>query len=294
MASNSSEPTATVLGKRTDSIPEIAREFHFTRSDFDYLRKLVSNHTGIILSENKYDMLYSRLVRRIRHLGLSSFAEYVELIRSGHQQEFIQLVNAITTNLTHFFREPHHFDYLRDRVLPTAMEDRCLRIWSAGCATGEEPYSIAITLLEALPANSDVDLRVLATDLDSHALQTAREGVFPVERIEGVSLARRHRWFLRGKGGKRGDVRVKPELQRVIQFNTLNLIQEWPIHAGFNAIFCRNVLIYFDKPTKDRIVERFANVLQPGGYLFLGHSESLIGATQQFEAVGRTSYRRIK
>lgn len=272
--------------------PGIAHEFRFTRGDFDYLRKRVTAHTGIVLAENKYDMLYARLVRRVRHLGLSSFGDYVELIRSGHEEEFVQLVNAITTNLTAFFREPCHFDYVREWLAPIAAKGQGLRLWSAGCATGEEPYSIAMTLLEALPQSRHGGVSILATDLDSHALEQARLGVYPQERIEQLDPTRRQRWFLRGKGRNGGLVRVKPELQAPIRFQPLNLLREWPIRPGLDAIFCRNVLIYFDKPNKQRIIEGFADRLRPGGYLFLGHSEALIGGVQHLEPVGRSCYRR--
>jgi len=270
--------------------PEIPREFQFKRRDFDYLRRLVTSHTGIVLSENKYDMLYARLVRRIRQLGLASFAQYVDLIRSGQEGEFIQLVNAITTNLTAFFREPHHFDYLRDQVVPS-VSDRGMHIWSAGCATGEEPYSIAMTLLEALPPRGQRGLRIRATDLDSNALQTARDGIYSLERLAGIGPARQRRWFLRGRGANEGLARVKPELQAPVRFSPLNLLGDWPAGPGFDAIFCRNVLIYFDKATKQRVLDRFAQALVPGGFLFLGHSESLLGVNEAFEPVGRSCYR---
>ncbi|MBU0500340.1 MAG: protein-glutamate O-methyltransferase [Gammaproteobacteria bacterium] len=291
--SSFSEPEAAPSPRRwpPEEPSGICREFRFARSDFDYLRKLVTAHTGIVLAENKYDMLYARLVRRVRHLGLSGFGEYVELIRSGQGEEFVQLINAITTNLTAFFREPHHFDYLRKWLAPIAAGGQGLRIWSAGCATGEEPYSIAMTLLEALPQARHGGIGILASDLDSHALEQAQNGIYPLERINALGLARQQRWFLRGKGRNSGLVRVKPELQAPIQFHSLNLLSEWPIKPGLDAIFCRNVLIYFDRQTKQGIVKGFTDLLKPGGYLFLGHSEALIGITERFEPSGRSCYR---
>lgn len=279
----------------TDGQASPPREFRFTREEFDYLRKVVNDHTGIVLSEHKFDMVYARLVRRIRELGLSGFDAYVERVRSDHGDELAQLINAITTGLTAFFREPHHYQTLRDQVVPSARARRRLRIWSAGCSSGEEPYSIAITVLEEIADTEREpegwDIRVLATDLDTHALARARLGVYPIERLEPVSSVRRRRWFLRGRGTRSGEARVKPVLQQHVTFNRLNLLEDWPSLGAIDAIFCRNVMIYFDQPTKTRLLHRFRQTLGPGGWLFLGHSESLIGISDVFDLVGRTTYR---
>lgn len=272
----------------------VGAQFHLSRADFDYLRRLVSDYTGIRLAENKYDMFYSRLVRRVRQLGLDGFEDYVALIRSGHPEEFVELVNAITTGLTDFFRESHHFDYLAG---PFLLELRArgpggIRIWSAGCSSGEEPYSIAMTLLEALDGDTTWPVHILATDLDTQALQKGRDGIYPYERVAGLAPARQRRWFQRGRGTRAGQVRVKPEPRALVAFHKLNLMEDWPIRPGLEAIFCRNVMIYFDPETKRRLLNRFHETLAPGGLLFIGHSESLIGLSDHFTAVGRTTYRR--
>jgi len=272
-----------------------AREFPFTQRDFDYLRKLSNERTGIVVSDDKYDMFYSRLSRRVRKLGLRNFSEYCDLIRNEERdEEVLELVNAITTNLTAFFRENHHFDYLASSVLPDLMlrnaSSRKIRIWSAGCSTGEEPYSLAIMLRETLPAGWDA--RILATDIDSNVLQQAASAVYPEERIKGLPKQRLKRWFLRGKGKHAGRVRLKPEVRQLIDFDQLNLMQRWALDEPMDVIFCRNVIIYFDKPTKRRLVERYADAMKSDGHLFIGHSESLFKLTDRFELIGNTIYRR--
>jgi len=272
-----------------------AREFPFTQRDFDYLRKISNERTGIVVSDDKYDMFYSRLSRRVRKLGLRNFSEYCDLIRREERdEEVLELVNAITTNLTAFFRENHHFDYLASTVLPELMQrnasSRKIRIWSAGCSTGEEPYSLAIALKETLPPGWDV--RILATDIDSNVLQKAASAVYPAERVNGLPKQRLKRWFLKGKGNHAGMVRLKPEVKQIIRFDQLNLMERWALDEPMDVVFCRNVIIYFDKPTKRRLVERYADAMKPDSYLFIGHSESLFKLTDRFELVGNTIYRR--
>jgi len=272
-----------------------AREFPFTQRDFDYLRKISNERTGIVVSDDKYDMFYSRLSRRVRKLGLRNFSEYCDLIRREERdEEVLELVNAITTNLTAFFRENHHFDYLASTVLPELMQrnasSRKIRIWSAGCSTGEEPYSLAIALKETLPPGWDV--RILATDIDSNVLQKAASAVYPADRVNGLPKQRLKRWFLKGKGNHAGMVRLKPEVKQIIRFDQLNLMERWALDEPMDVVFCRNVIIYFDKPTKRRLVERYADAMKPDSYLFIGHSESLFKLTDRFELVGNTIYRR--
>lgn len=208
----------------------------------------------------------------------------------------MNLINAITTNLTFFFRENHHFDYLAQQVIPHLLEknkaSKKIRIWSAGCSTGEEPYSIATVLKETVPA--DWSARVLATDLDTTVVETARQGVYKVERLKGVSEARKKRWFLKGKGERDGLVKVKPELQEIIDFGQINLMNEWPIKDKVDVIFCRNVVIYFDKPTQTKLFNRYADLLPDNGHLFIGHSESLYKICDRFELLGQTIYRKIR
>lgn len=271
------------------------REFPFTTRDFDFLRTMVNEQTGIVLSEAKRDLLYGRLTKRLRQLGLESFADYCQLLQSGDRTEMEHLVNAMTTNLTMFFRENHHFEYLADTLLPallnTKAQSRRLRLWSAGCSTGEEPYSIAMVCKEVLPATG-WDVKILATDIDSNVLATAQRGIYTAERVQGIAPARLHCWFLQGKGSQAGAVRVVPELQALISFRPLNLMQPWPVRGPFDVIFCRNVVIYFDKDTQRQLFDRFAHVLDPHGTLFVGHSESLFKVTERFELLGKTIYRR--
>lgn len=207
----------------------------------------------------------------------------------------MQFVNAITTNLTAFFREVHHFDYLATTLLPALLQDkvrRRLRLWSAGCSTGEEPYSLAMVVRETLPASVGWDTKILATDIDSNVLATARLGVYSTERASGLSPQHLQRWFRRGTGANAGLMRVVPALQELITFRQLNLMHDWPLRGPFDIIFCRNVAIYFDKATQRRLFDRFADQLDRQGYLFVGHSESLSAITERFELLGKTIYRK--
>ncbi len=270
------------------------REFHYTREDFEQLRKLVNEHTGISLSDHKQEMLYSRLSRRLRVLKLDSFASYYRLLKQDCGDELMQFINAMTTNLTAFFREPHHFDYLTQELLPFLKEhnahSRRIRIWSAGCASGEEPYSIAMVVKENMP--EDWDIKILATDLDSAVLERAKAGIYPAERVVGMSKERMHRWFKRGMGGQSGKVHISPELQKMVVFKQLNLIHSWPMRGPLDIIFCRNVIIYFDKQTQTVLFDRFANLLADRGHLFVGHSENLFKLTTRFRLLKQTIYVR--
>ena len=275
----------------------IRRDFEFTDRDFYRIRDLVKQHAGITLTEAKKDMVYSRLSRRLRHLGITSFSEYCQLVEDETSGELVNFTNSVTTNLTAFFREQHHFDYLSSTLLPRLRQEkvrsRRLRIWSAGCSTGEEPYSLAMTLLENLPAHEKWDIKILATDLDSNVLETAQRGIYNIDRIKGISNQRLKRWFLKGKNNKDA-VRVNPELQQLISFRQLNLLRPWPFHGPFDFIFCRNVVIYFDKPTQKVLFERYADMLEMNSHLFIGHSESLFKVTDRFKLIGQTIYIRTR
>ncbi len=268
------------------------REFNFTEEDFNLLRKLVNEHTGIRLSEHKQEMLYSRLSRRLRALNLKSFFTYYKLLKTDGGEELVHFINAVTTNLTAFFREPHHFEWLEKELLPKLIvkkqTTRRLRIWSAGCATGEEAYSIAMVVKKVVP--SDWDVKILATDLDSQVLATARQGIYDEEKISGISPARLKRWFKKGTGMQEGTVQVMPELQRLISFKHLNLMNMWPMRGPFEIIFCRNVAIYFDKATQKILFERFANIVDNDGYLLIGHSENLFQLSTSFRLLRQTVY----
>jgi chemotaxis protein methyltransferase CheR len=265
--------------------------------EFEFLRDFVYKHCGIALSEQKRQLVQGRLLRRLRALGLRDFGDYCQLLRKQPDDELGELASVISTNVTSFFREMHHYDLLVDELLPRWLEAKKqggrLRIWSAGCSTGEEPYALAMVLAEALErTGSKVDARILATDLSPQALEQARAGMYSIERMAGVSQERRRRWFLRGEGRYEGYASVHPRLRELVAIQPLNLLHEWPMRGPFDAIFCRNVVIYFDKPTKQRLFERYAGLLEPGGYLFLGHSESMYGLSDAFELVGRTVYRK--
>ncbi|MHA6205532.1 CheR family methyltransferase [Dyella soli] len=265
--------------------------------EFAFLRAFVYQHCGISLGDHKRQLVQGRLLRRLRALKLRDFASYCEVLRRDPQGELGELASAISTNVTAFFRESHHFDLLASELLPRWIAEKKhggrLRIWSAGCATGEEPYTLAIVLAEALEKHGgNVDAKILATDLSPQALDTARKGVYPIERLEGVSAERRRRWFLRGEGEYEQYACVHPRLRELVSILPLNLLHEWPMQGPFDAIFCRNVVIYFDKPTKQRLFQRYAGLLPDGGYLFLGHSESMYGLNDHFDLIGRTVYRK--
>ncbi|GAB2563630.1 protein-glutamate O-methyltransferase [Dyella jejuensis] len=266
-------------------------------AEFQFLRDFVYQHCGISLSEQKRQLVQGRLLRRLRALGLRDFSGYCDVLRRDPDGELGDLASAISTNVTSFFREMHHYDLLVDELLPRWLEAKKnggrLRIWSAGCSSGEEPYALAMVLAEALErTGSKVDARILATDLSPQALEQARAGTYALERMGGVSEARRNRWFLRGEGSYEGLACVHPRLRELVTIQPLNLLHEWPMRGPFDAIFCRNVVIYFDKPTKQRLFDRYAGLLEQGGYLFLGHSESMYGLSDSFELVGRTVYRK--
>lgn len=284
-----------VLGAESQARKE--REFLFTEQDFACIRALLQQHAGIVLADSKTDMVYSRLAKRLRLLGLTSFVQYCTRLQAGEPGEIEQFVNALTTNLTSFFREEYHFEALRATVLPALLQakarSRRLRLWSAGCSTGEEPYSLAMLVKETVPPAAGWDVKILATDIDSNVLATARQGVYSLDRLQGLSPQRLQRWFHKGVGARAGLVRLVPELRELVVFRQLNLMQPWPMRAPFDVIFCRNVVIYFDKVTQKTLFERFANVLDSQhGYLFVGHSESLHTLTERFVLLGRTIYRR--
>jgi len=279
-----------------NSLPQLV-DAQITPQEFDFVRTVVEKNAGIVLSSNKMQLVQGRLVRRARELGLGSIGEYCEMIRNGGPEELVGLINAITTNVTSFFRESHHFDALVSVMLPEAMgrneRSRRMRIWSAGCSSGEEPYSIAMAAAEVLNNARGWDFKILATDIDSEILHTAEEGFYASERLTGVSEERRRRWFIRDDRNEDGDWQVGPELKSLITFRPLNLMNNWPMRGPFDIIFCRNVMIYFDQPTRDRLLMRYAGLLANGGYLCLGHSESIHGQHSHFKLVGRTIYRKV-
>ena len=273
------------------------REFEFTDRDFVFLRDVVMEHSGITLGEQKRQLVYGRLTRRLRQLGMRSFADYCGHVERHLEEELGELINAITTNLTSFFRENHHFEHLAAHALPDIMKRnagaRRLRLWSSASSTGEEPYSIAMTVAETL-GSSSWDARILATDIDSQVIAKAQTGVYADERITDIPTARQRRWFRRGTGANSSKVKVNEDLQALIAFRQLNLLKDWPMRGPFDIIFCRNVVIYFDKDTQRRLFDRFAGILVPNGYLYVGHSESLHQISDRFKLIGKTIYQRIR
>lgn len=270
------------------------REFHFTDTDFERVRSLIYQHAGISLAPIKRDMVYSRLARRLRATGLTSFSSYLDHIEHGDKQEWEGFVNALTTNLTSFFREEHHFPILAEHLKSIAGR-RPIRIWCSAASTGEEPYSIAMTVVETFGDNIS-HVSIVASDLDTNVLATGQRGIYPMERVERLSPERLRRFFLKGAGNNNeGMVCVRPELRKMIEFRRVNLLDSsWPVRGPLDVIFCRNVMIYFDKPTQYRILSRFAPLLQEDGLLFAGHSESFLHAADLFKSLGKTVYALAK
>jgi len=264
-------------------------------SDFEAIRNFLYQETGIALGEAKRDMVTSRLARRLRHFGLNSLGEYLKRVIAGEPKDEKQhFINCLTTNKTDFFREPHHFDYLRDTLIPRfhAEGKQKIRIWSAGCSTGEEPYTLAMMLREHCPPKQGWDVRILASDIDTGVLATAKAGIYEADRATDIPGDLLHRWFLRGTGLQAGKIAARPELRDMITFRQINLIHgPWPIQAKFDAIFCRNVVIYFDRPTQAKLLTRFASHLHDDGYLFMGHSENIHWMSETFTPLGGTIYR---
>lgn len=267
---------------------DTTKVFEFTPRDFARVRALIYRQAGIALADSKQEMVYSRLARRLRAKGLNSFGEYLDGLESGRDaDEWEAFTNALTTNLTAFFREAHHFPILAEHM--RAMKGT-LSVWCSASSTGEEPYSIAMTLCEAFGTLTP-PVSIVATDIDTNVLETAANGVYPVERIEKMQPDRVKRFFLKGKGERAGLVRVRPELRQLITFKPLNLLAgSWPLSGPFDAIFCRNVMIYFDKPTQSKILARFVPLLKPEGLLFAGHSENFMYASDAFKLRGKTVY----
>ncbi len=267
------------------------REFRFTEKDFEWIRSKVTRETGIKLEASKDQMVYSRLARRLRALGLPDFDSYRKVLDNDDGEEMGEFVNALTTNLTAFFREPHHFDHLMEVL--QGLQERSIRIWSGGCSSGEEPYSIAMTALEALGEEARDRVIITATDLDSSVVRRGERGVYDMDRLSGVSDRYRKRYFLKGTGKNTGKVRVKPAVREMVHFSTLNLLHEWPFQERFHIVFCRNTVIYFNKDVQTELFKRMYRQTLPGAWLYIGHSESLWKVTKQFVSHGRTVYQRV-
>lgn len=267
---------------------EEAREFNFTPHDFSRVRKLIHERAGISLSEAKSDMVYSRIGRRLRVVGYDSFKAYLDYLEQENDpSEWEAFTNALTTNLTSFFREEHHFPLLAEHIVQFK---KPIRIWCSAASTGEEPYTIAMTACEAF-GTMQPPVEIVATDIDTNVLATAARGVYPYERVSKLSVERRKRFFQKGVGAHDGSVRVCHELRSLITFQQLNLLDEqWSLKGPFDVIFCRNVMIYFDKSTQSSVLSHFVSLMKPHALLFAGHSENFLYISNAFNLRGKTVY----
>jgi chemotaxis protein methyltransferase CheR len=265
------------------------REFHFTAQDFQRVRKMIYDHAGISLNDSKQELVYSRLSRRLRATGIGSFSEYLKLLEQNDEQEWEAFANSLTTNLTSFFREHHHFPLLADQLKKIG-HSHPIVLWCSASSTGEEPYSMAMTAVDAFNSFTP-PVKIIATDLDTNVLDTARRGVYSMDRVEKLDDALIKRFFFKGTGAQSGFVKVRPELQNMITFRKLNLLDAtWPIRDKVDAIFCRNVMIYFDKETQLAILRKMAPVLRSEGLLYAGHSENFYHADAYFKLRSKTVY----
>jgi chemotaxis protein methyltransferase CheR len=275
------------------SLDPAAREFEFSALDFERVRKLIYQHAGIALNDSKSNMVYSRLARRLRARGVRRFEDYLRLLETDHLGEREAFINSLTTNLTAFFRESHHFPILAERIKAVARQREAV-LWCAAASTGEEPYSMAIAAMEALTSMTP-RVRILASDIDTHVLAHASQGLYEASAVAKLDPDRLRRYFLRRTGADGDCYQVRPEVQALVTFRRINLLDgAWPVRGPLDAIFCRNVMIYFDKPTQRRVVERFVPLLAPGGLLFTGHSENLAYVRELVEPCGRTVYARVR
>jgi chemotaxis protein methyltransferase CheR len=268
---------------------ESAKEFNFTKSDFERVRALIYKRAGISLADSKQEMVYSRIARRLRATGIVSFSTYLDELEAGRLgDEWESFTNALTTNLTSFFREAHHFPLLAEHL--KGLAGGPITIWCSASSTGEEPYSIAMTACEAFNSLSP-PVQIIATDIDTNVLSVGATGVYGIERIDKMAPERAKRFFLRGKGEQQGMVRVRPELRQLVTFKQLNLLADgWPLSGQFDVIFCRNVMIYFDKATQRKILSRFVPLMKPHALLFAGHSENFLYVSEALRLRGKTVY----
>jgi chemotaxis protein methyltransferase CheR len=264
--------------------------------DFNRLRDIVYKEAGIKLSDVKKILMQSRLMKRLRELRLDSFAEYYDYLIENYDEEKINFINLITTNKTDFFRENDHFEFMKNVVLPEYQRRgmKEIRIWSAGCSTGEEPCTIAMVTNEFFGANSSPEILILATDIDTQVLQKAKNGIYSEDHLATVDPGNQKKYFIAGSGENEGYFRVSDTLKQSVYFRRLNLLQdEYPMKKQFDIIFCRNVIIYFDRDTQKKLFSKFYNYLKDDGYLLIGHSENITSITDQFMLAGRTIYRKV-
>lgn len=288
--------TGTASSRLNEDEVLASGEYPLTRRDLSEIASMIYSDAGIALNDSKASLVYSRLSKHIRALGLRGFRDYCQLVASPDgAAERREMLSHLTTNFTRFFRENHHFEHLRDEVLPgliaRAKSGGRVRIWSAACSDGQEPYSIALTLLSVMPNAADYDFKILATDIDPKILALARAGAYDETALETVSPVMRKQSFREIEVNGRTKFQVDDKVKRLITFNELNLMAQWPLKGPFDVIFCRNVVIYFDEPTQMRIWQRFAGLMAPGGHLYIGHSERVSGeAKNVFDNTGITTY----
>ncbi|MBI4776596.1 MAG: protein-glutamate O-methyltransferase [Deltaproteobacteria bacterium] len=276
--------------------PVDAEQMEITDTEFKTFSDFVYSYCGINLHEGKKEMVRARVGKQMRLKGFGSFDDYFKFVLSDESgSEVVGLINAISTNLTSFYRESRHFDFLTHEVIPELNRSRVsrrIRAWSAGCSTGEEPYTLAMVFHEGLQAELLRDFKILATDISTRVLETAMRGVYPEERVQTIDPLLIHKYFQKGVSNQRGFYKAKDELQKLVHFARLNLMKPFPMKGPFDVIFCRNVMIYFDQPSREQLVSRFFDFLAAGGYFFVGHSESLTGVRHPFKYVGPSIYRK--
>jgi chemotaxis protein methyltransferase CheR len=280
------------LASTAGSTGTAVRTAVLSQGEFAEISRIVRDACGINLTESKMDLVHSRLQKRLRLFGLNSFAEYIDFVKSGRDGgEFDQMISALTTNVTRFHRESHHFDHFDQTCLPRLMRASAagepVRIWSAGCSNGSEPYNIAGVILDKFPDAARRNFKILGTDIDIRSLAVARSGRYTREYVEGLPETSMRKWFEADGSG----YQVKPELRQLVTFNTLNLIEDWPMRQKFDAIFCRNVMIYFARELQEKLLQRFVSCLKPEGFLYIGHSERVSGpAASLLKPAGSTIY----
>lgn len=271
-----------------------AMKYAISTEEYQRFRRLIYDKSGIALGDRKQTLVESRLSKRLRELGLKTFSDYYEqVVSDSSREEFTRMLDLISTNKTDFFREPRHFEFLREEILPQLSHEKRVRIWSSACSTGEEPYTIAMTLYDSVSDRAQWDCKILASDLSTRVLAKAAAGLYDAERVRDVPPETVKRHFLRGRGPSEGLLKVKSHLSTMIRFRRLNLMDDrFPIKSPLDLIFCRNVMIYFDRQTQEQLVNKFFRYLRPGGYLFIGHSESLQWVNHPFRAIRPTIYRK--
>jgi chemotaxis protein methyltransferase CheR len=287
--------TARASGDRGGSLVE--GDLLLTFEDFRQIAAMLHDDAGIFLPEGKVTLVYSRLAKRLRALGLENFRDYCAIVSTVDGiDERKRMLAALTTNVTRFFREPHHFEHLKAKVLPPLLESAKaggrVRLWSAACSTGQEPYSMALTVLSLMPDAGRYDVRILATDIDPNVVEEAKRGIYSEDAVSQIPTPMRQ-WLSSTTSGGRKSWQVKPAVQDLITFRELNLIGDWPMKGKFQVIFCRNVVIYFEEKTQIRIWNRFKDLMPPDGRLYIGHSERVAGTGDSFDTDGLTTYRRL-